>query len=73
MNELIQYVISNPYVNIITAVVALFSAVAAVTPTPKEGTVWAKLYKLIDMLAINIGKAKDKGAPADDVTKTPEK
>jgi hypothetical protein len=72
MNELIQYIVSNPYVNVITAVVALFSAIAAVTPTPKEGTLWAKVYKVIDILAINIGKAKETGTPPD-VTKTPDK
>ena len=29
--------------------------------TPKKGTIWAKIYGLIDWAAINIGKAKDKG------------
>lgn len=43
------------------------SAIAAATPTPKEGSTLAKLYRLIDWLALNIGKAKDKGAPADAV------
>lgn len=52
--------LDNPYVSIGTAVIALCSAIAAATPTPKEGSVWAKVYKVIDFLAINIGKAKDK-------------
>ena len=44
----------------ITAIIAIASLVAAVTPTP-QGDKWsAKLYKLIDLLALNIGKAKDK-------------
>ena len=44
----------------ITAIVAIASLVAAVTPTP-QGDKWlAKLYKVIDFLALNIGKAKDK-------------
>ena len=44
----------------ITAIIAIASLVAAVTPTP-QGDKWlAKLYKLIDLLALNIGKAKQK-------------
>ena len=64
MEYIITYVtpyLSNPWVNVATAIVALASAIAAVTPTPKEGTIWAKVYKVIDLLAINLGKAKDKG------------
>ena len=36
------------------------SVVAASTPTPKDDMWIAKYYKLVDLLAINIGKAKDK-------------
>jgi hypothetical protein len=43
-----------------SAVVMLASAIAASTPTPKEGTWQAVVYKIIDFLAINIGKAKQK-------------
>ena len=53
------------YINIfvwITAIVAIASLVAAVTPTPKGDKFLAKLYKVIDFLALNIGKAKDKWA-----------
>ena len=39
-------------------VVMVCSIVAAVTPTPKDDQWIAKLYKFIDILAINIGKAK---------------
>jgi hypothetical protein len=53
--------LDNPWVQVGTAVVTLASAIAAATPTPKEGSLWAKVYKVIDFLAINIGKAKDKG------------
>jgi hypothetical protein len=51
------------YINIfmwITAIIAIASLVAAVTPTPKGDKLLAKLYKGIDLLALNIGKAKDK-------------
>ena len=45
---------------IITGVVALASAIAALTPTPKDDGWVKKAYKVIDLLALNVGKAKDK-------------
>lgn len=47
-------------INAVTAVIAAASAIAAVTPTPKDDGWAAKAYKLIDWLALNVGKAKDK-------------
>jgi hypothetical protein len=47
-------------INAITAVVAAASAIAAITPTPKDDGFLKKAYVLIDWLALNIGKAKDK-------------
>jgi hypothetical protein len=44
----------------VTAIIAIASLVATVTPTPQGDKLLAKLYKLIDFLALNIGKAKDK-------------
>jgi hypothetical protein len=52
---------SNPYFGVFTAVVALASTIAASTPTPKKGSVLGKAYRIVDILALNIGKAKDKG------------
>tara|TARA_B110000285_G_C14948684_1_gene525643 strand:+ start:277 stop:453 length:177 start_codon:yes stop_codon:yes gene_type:complete len=43
----------------VTAVVTISSIIAASTPTPKDDVWIGKLYKLIDMLAMNIGKAKE--------------
>lgn len=47
-------------VGVVTAVIAAASAIAALTPTPKDDAFIAKLYKVIDVLALNVGKAKDK-------------
>ena len=47
-------------VSIVTTVIALASVIAAVTPTPKDDDLIKKLYKILDLLAINVGKAKDK-------------
>ena len=37
------------------------SAFVASTPTPKADILWGKVYKWIDIFAINIGKAKERG------------
>ena len=43
----------------VTAIIAIASLIAAVTPTP-QGDKWlAKLYKVIDFLVLNIGRAKE--------------
>lgn len=39
-------------------VVTVCSIIAAVTPTPKDDQWIAKLYRFIDIMAVNIGKAK---------------
>ena len=53
---------------IIGGVIAAASAIAALTPTPKDDQFvsgakrWvSKLYRVIDILALNVGRAKDKG------------
>lgn len=60
MDVIIQLVQNNPWFGVVTAAIALASAVAAATPTPKEGTIWSKIYSVIDWAALNIGKAKQK-------------
>ena len=50
---------------LVTTVVTLASLVASLTPTPKDDTFVGKLYKLLDLLALNVGKAKDVN-PAND-------
>jgi len=61
METIITLLQDNPWFQVVAAVVALASAVAAITPTPKEGSFLAKLYKVIDLAAINVGKAKQTG------------
>jgi hypothetical protein len=43
----------------ITIIVTVASLIAASTPTPKDDVWIGKIYKLVDMLAMNIGKAKE--------------
>ena len=42
----------------ITSVVAAASAVCALTPNKKDDTVVAKIRGFLDILALNVGKAK---------------
>ena len=45
---------------LIMAIISGASIIAAVTKTPKDDVWIGKLYKLIDLCAFNIGKAKQK-------------
>ena len=47
-------------VGYVTMIVTVASLVAASTPTPTADVWIGKLYKMIDLLAINVGKAKEK-------------
>ena len=46
--------------SVLTALVTLASAISAMTDTPKDDAVVSKLKRFIDMLALNVGKAKKK-------------
>jgi hypothetical protein len=43
---------------VISAVVCGASFIASITPTPKDDEFIGKVYKIIEVLALNIGKAK---------------
>jgi len=62
MKEIISYLVSNvdSILFTVSALVAAASAVAALTPTPKDDSLVAKAYKVLDWVALNVGKAKDK-------------
>ena len=44
--------------NIATSVIAVCSLIAAMTPTPKDDVWIGKAYKFLEVLALNVGKAK---------------
>jgi len=46
------------YVETALAVHAAASAVTAMTPTPKDDSAVRKVYKIIELLALVVGKAK---------------
>ena len=45
-------------VGVVTGVVCAASFIASVTPTPKDDVLLGKLYKIIEVMALNVGKAK---------------
>lgn len=49
--------------DIVFALIAAASAVAALTPTPRDDHFMAKAYRLIDLVALNFGYAKEKPTP----------
>ena len=57
-----QYIQENWEVilSILTGLVTVCSGIAALTPTTTDDGWVKKLYKVVDLLALNVGKAKDK-------------
>ena len=47
-------------IEIVTAAVTLASAIAALTKTPTDDHWVGKVYRILDLLALNIGRAKDR-------------
>jgi hypothetical protein len=50
---------------IIPIVISICSVIVALTPTPQDDKVWAKVYKYLEILSLAIGKAKDKNPLLD--------
>lgn len=50
---------------IIPVVISICSVIVALTPTPADDKMWAKVYKYLEVLALAIGKAKDKNPLLD--------
>ena len=45
--------------NVAFSIVAVASAIAAMTKTPNDDEIVGKAYQIIDLLALNIGHAKE--------------
>jgi hypothetical protein len=57
---------SDQIIDALTAIVTGASALAALTPTPKDDTFLGKAYKVVDWLALNVGKAKQTGTAKEE-------
>lgn len=47
------------YINIATAVVAVASTIASMTDTPKDDEIIGKIYKVLNVFALNFGKFRN--------------
>ena len=65
LDILAQFLPNANWFAVITALVTLASAITAATPTPAPGTPLSMFYKLIELLALNIGRAKYTGVQED--------
>jgi hypothetical protein len=58
MLEFFEYIIR--WIMVIPYLVMAASLIAALTPTPKDDGWVKKIYMVLDWIALNVGKAKDK-------------
>ncbi len=68
MDMILEFISDKPWFGLIAAIIAAAAAFCAATPTPKEGTWVSKIYKCVEFLALNIGKAKAKAEVKEAVT-----
>jgi hypothetical protein len=50
---------------VIPVVISICSVIVSLTPTPADDKLWAKVYKYLEVLALAVGKAKDKNPLLD--------
>ncbi len=70
MDMILEFISDKPWFGLVAAIIAAAAAFCAATPTPKEGTWVSKVYKAIEFLALNIGKAKAKAVVEEKVEET---
>ena len=52
-------------IQVLPILITVCSAIVAMTDTPMDDKIWAKVYKWIDRFALNIGKAIDRNPLLD--------
>jgi len=70
---ILDFISDKPWFGLIAAIIAAAAAFCAATPTPKKGSWPSKIYGVVELLALNIGKAKAKAAAKEAVTDVVEK
>ena len=68
MDMILNFISDKPWFGLIAAIIAAAAAFCAATPTPKKGSWPSKIYGVVELLALNIGKAKAKAAAKEAVT-----
>tara|TARA_R100001082_G_scaffold31368_1_gene15959 strand:+ start:121 stop:324 length:204 start_codon:yes stop_codon:yes gene_type:complete len=46
-------------ISVVTGIVCAASIICSLTPTPKDDQMIGRLYKIVEIAALNIGKAKE--------------
>ena len=46
-------------ISVVTGIVCAASIIFSLTPTPKDDALIGRLYKIVEIAALNIGKAKE--------------
>ena len=46
-------------ISVVTGIVCAASIICSLTPTPKDDVLIGRLYKIVEIAALNIGKAKE--------------
>ena len=49
-------------ISVVTGIVCAASIICSLTPTPKDDALIGRLYKIVEIAALNIGKAKESSA-----------
>lgn len=57
-------------ISIVTGIVCAASIICSLTPTPKDDALIGRLYKIVEIAALNIGKAKEPGADINPINLT---
>ena len=70
MDMILEFISDKPWFGLIAAIIAAAAAFCAATPTPKEGSWVSKIYKVVEFLALNIGKAKANAVVEEKVEET---
>jgi hypothetical protein len=70
MDMILDFISEKPWFGLVAAIIAAAAAFCAATPTPKDGTWVSKVYKAVEFLAFNIGKAKAEAVVKDKVEDT---
>jgi hypothetical protein len=47
------------FIQIITGIISCASIICMITKTPKDNAIIHSIYRFVEVLALNIGKAKD--------------
>tara|TARA_R110000824_G_scaffold140160_8_gene305862 strand:- start:1494 stop:1700 length:207 start_codon:yes stop_codon:yes gene_type:complete len=57
-------------ISVVTGIVCAASIICSLTPTPKDDALIGRLYKILEIAALNIGKAKEPGADINPINLT---